>query len=179
MQPKHELEEILFGGFISVTGGIIAGFGLTLFLDKILEHPGLFILLPGLLAMRGDISGTMGARLSAALQLHRLSAKVKHSKVIRDNTIASFVLALVGSLCLGLVAFFATWLFFGVVSPSIIFIAVIATIISSVFMLPLTTGAVFWLFRHGFDPDDILGPYITTIGDIIMVSSLFLAVVVI
>ena len=39
-------------------------------------------------------------------------------------------------------------------------------------------GAVFWLFRHGLDPDDIMGPYITTIGDIIMVGSLYLAVTV-
>ena len=178
MYPKYELEEIVFAEFVSVTGGVLAGFGLTLFLDKILAHPGLFILLPGLLAMRGNVSGTMAARLSAALQLHRLSPRIKHSRTIRDNILASLILALVGGFVLGFVAFLATLLFFHTASPSIILISVLATIISSIFMLPLTTGAVFWLFRHGLDPDDIMGPYITTIGDIIMVGSLYLAVTV-
>jgi len=92
--------------------------------------------------------------------------------------LASLILALVGGFVLGFVAFLATLLFFHTASPSIILISVLATIISSIFMLPLTTGAVFWLFRHGLDPDDIMGPYITTIGDIIMVGSLYLAVTV-
>ncbi len=177
MLPKYEIEEILFAEFISVTGGVLAGLGLTLFIDKILAQPGLFILLPGLLAMRGDISATMAARLTAALHLHRLKPTTTHSKLIRDNTIAAFALALLDGAALGVVAFIATQLVFNTYNPTIIAIALIAALASTVFMLPLTTVAVFWLFKHGFEPDDIMGPYVTTIGDIIMIASIYLAVI--
>jgi mgtE-like transporter len=177
MRPKHEIEEILFAEFISVTGGVLAGLGLTLFIDKLLAQPGLFILLPGLLAMRGDVSGTMAARLSMALHLHHLNPETPHSKLIRDNTIASFVLALVSGLVLGIVAFVAALLIFNVSNPSIILIAVLSAFFSTLLMLPLTTAAVVWLFMHGFEPDDVMGPYVTTIGDIIMIASLYLAVI--
>lgn len=177
MRQNHEVGEILFAEFVSVTGGVLAGLGLTLFIDKIIAQPGLFILLPGLLAMRGDVSGTMAARLTVALQLHKLNPKVKHSKIIRDNSIASFSLAMLDGAALGIVAFIATKLIFGVTNPAIIPIAIISAFISTIFMLPLTTTAVFWLHKHGFDPNDVMGPYVTTIGDIIMIASLYLAVI--
>ena len=176
MYPKHEIGEILFAEFISVTGGIIAGLGLSMFIDKIIVHPGAFILIPGLLEMRGNISGTMAARLSSALHTHRLNPEITHSKIIRDNSIASFTLALIVGFILGIVAFIATNLVFGIAHYQLIAISVIAAFLSTLFMLPLTTLAVFWLFKHGFDPDDIMGPYVTTIGDIIMIVALYVAV---
>lgn len=179
MYPKHEVEEILFAEFISVTGGVLAGLGLTFFIDKIIAQPGLFILLPGLLAMRGDISGTMAARLGSALHRHKLNPKFTHGKIIRDNSIASLLLSLFDGIVLGVVAFIATKLIFGISNPAIITISVISAVISAIFMIPLTTSAVFWLFKRGIDPDDVMGPYVTTIGDIIMIASLYLAVSVI
>ncbi len=179
MYPKHEVEEIVFAEFVAVTGAVIAGVGLSLFIHKILAQPGLFILLPGLLAMRGNISGTAAARLSEALHLHRLSHWSKHSRIINDNVLASFFLTLISSVVLGIVAFFSAKLFFGIYNPSIILIALLAGIISSIILLPLITGAVFWLFKHNLDPDDIMGPYVTMLGDIVMVGSLFIAVVIV
>ena len=176
MYPKHEVGEILFAEFISVTGGVLAGLGLTFFMDKILAEPGLFILLPGLLAMRGDVSGTMAARMTAALHLHLINPAITHSKIIRDNTIASFFLAVFDGLALGIVAYLATLLIFKTAHLHIVFISLTSAILSTIFMLPLTTSAVFWLFRRGFDPNDIMGPYVTTIGDIIMIASLYVAV---
>jgi cation transporter-like permease len=46
-------------------------------------------------------------------------------------------------------------------------------------MIPLTTRTVVWLWRHGHHPENIMGPYITTIGDIISVVSLILAVIIV
>ena len=64
-----DFKEILFSQSMAVIGGIIAGTLLALYTDKILLIPGMVILIPGFLEMRGNISGTLSARLSSGLFL--------------------------------------------------------------------------------------------------------------
>jgi len=173
----REFEEILVIEFISVTGGVFAGALLAHFLDKLALIPGLLILMPGFLAMRGNISGAMAARLSTALHLG-LVLHDKDRHVLRSNTWAAFALGVLASVFLGIVAYLGTLLFFRMQSPDIILVAFIAGIISNLIMIPLTSWTTLWLFRHGHDPDNIMGPYITTVGDIVSVISLIIAVVI-
>jgi cation transporter-like permease len=42
--------------------------------------------------------------------------------------------------------------------------------------IPLTIYTTIWLFKHKFDPEDIMGPYVTTLGDIISILSIVLVV---
>lgn len=172
----REFEEILVSEFISVTGGVLAGALIATYLDKIALVPGLLILLPGFLAMRGNISGSLAARLGAALHLGLLK---KHPGLLHRNAWAAFTLSIVVSAILGLVAYAGTWLFFHIHHPQIILVAVIASIISNIILIPLTTKTTIWLFNHGHDPDNIMGPYITTVGDIVSVVSLIIAIVVV
>ncbi len=174
----REFEEILVIEFVSVTGGVLAGALLAQYLDKIALVPGLLILLPGFLAMRGDISGSMAARIGAALH----AGLLKHHKLgyfLRSNAWAAFVLGVVASVFLGIVAWLGTRWFFGVNSPDIILVALIASVISNLVLIPVTTRTTIWLFRHGHDPDNIMAPYITTIGDIVSVASLIIAILVV
>lgn len=174
----REFEEILFIEFISVTGGVFAGFLLANYLDKIALIPGLLILFPGFLAMRGNISGALAARVGAALHLGLLQHR-KHHYFLRANNLAAFCLGVAASLLLGIVAYLGTLLFFQASSPSIILVALIAGIISNIALIPLTSYTAVWLFKHGHDPDNIMGPYITTLGDIISVAALIIAVLVV
>jgi mgtE-like transporter len=177
--PKRtyrEFEEILVIEFISVTGGVLAGALLAYFLDKIALIPGLLILLPGFLAMRGNISGSLAARIGEALHLGLL----KHHNAryfLRKNNAAAFTLGVVVSVFLGLVAYASTWLFFRVNAPDIVLVALIAGVLSNLVLIPLTTHTAVWLFKKGHDPDNIMGPYITTVGDIVSVLALIIAVV--
>lgn len=172
----REFEEILVSEFISVTGGVLAGALIATYLDKIALVPGLLILLPGFLAMRGNISGSLAARIGAALHLGLLK---KHPGLLHRNVWAAFTLSIMVSIILGAVAYAGTWLFFHIHHPKIILVSVIASIISNVILIPLTTRATIWLFDHGHDPDNIMGPYITTVGDIVSVVSLIIAIVVV
>ncbi|HLD49254.1 MAG TPA: magnesium transporter, partial [archaeon] len=83
------------------------------------------------------------------------------------------------SAVLGTVAYFANLYFFGVNNISIIFIALFAGIFSNIIEIPITIFTTFWLFRHGHDPNNIMGPYVTTIGDIVSILSLLIAIVII
>ncbi|MBI4145427.1 magnesium transporter [Candidatus Woesearchaeota archaeon] len=175
----EDFKEMLVAELVSMTGGIAAGTILAFYTDKLALIPGLFILMPGFLAMRGSISASLAARISAALHLHKKSAERERSYFGKQNVHASFLLAIVTSFILGIVAYAGTRLIFNVDSPAILLISVIAAFISNVLMIPITFATTVWLFKKGYDPDNIMGPYITTIGDVVSILSLLTAIYII
>lgn len=171
-----DMSEILGAEFVSMTGGILGGLILTNLIDKIYLIPGLLILIPGFLETHGNILGSLSARISAALHLKKIKAKDEHSAFIRANTYASIIEAIALGLILGLVAYLITYFLFNISNTNLIFISLLAIIISIIIEIPITTATSFWLFKHGYDPDDIMGPYVTTLGDIISIVCLLIAV---
>lgn len=174
-----DFKEILFTQIISITGGILAGSFLAFALDKIYLIPGIFILLPGLLDMRGDISGSLSARLGAGLHLGAVKPRVYKNRILKGNIIAAFLLTVIVSIFLGIIAYFANYIIFDVNYPKIILFSVLTAFLASLIEVPLTIITTFWLFRHDFDPNNIMGPYISTTGDVITILSLLLVVVLI
>ena len=160
---------------VSMTGALLAGVVLAIYKQSFEILPALFILFPGFLEMRGSISGSLSARLTSGLFLHVIKPELKMSKPIIGNVIASLVLTLITSVVLGLVAYYATSYFMGVTNFAIVYIAVMAGLISSAIEIPVTIAATILIFKKGHDPDDIVGPYITTLGDITSVFSLLVA----
>lgn len=174
-----DFKEIISGEFISVTGGVLAGY----FLSRITNHleliPGLLIVIPALLELHGNILGSLSGRISTRLHLKQLKPKFYKSKILSDNIIASFLLMALVSLIIGLIAFLATSIFFKQVEINILFISFGAGIVSALFTIPLTVKSVFYLFKRKLDPDDIMGPYITTIGDISVIIAVLIVLLVI
>lgn len=175
-EPISDFREMLTAELVSVMGGIAVGTLLAFAVGKLALVPGLFILMPGFLAMRGSIAASLAARISTALHLRKKGASKERSQFGKQNIHASFLMALVVSLVLGLVAYVVTRLLFGIDVPEILFIALIAAFISNVLMIPIAFASTVWLFNHGYDPDDIMGPYITTVGDVVSMVSLLVAV---
>lgn len=178
MPLRKDFFEILTSEFVSITGGLAAGSMLALFISEIYLIPGLLILLPGFLEMRGNISGSLASRLSSGLFLNAFKPRLRRNRVLRSNLAASFALVLIVSLVLGVLAYAGSYFLFGVSSQKIILIAVLAGILSNLIEIPLTVVTTFWLFRRGHDPNNIMGPYVTTTGDIISVLSLLAAMVI-
>ncbi len=176
---RKDFREILSAELISVIGGLAAGLLLAFATNQIELIPGLLILLPGFLEMRGNISGSLSARLSSGLIVGAIKPEVANQRIVKGNVTASIILSVFLSLLLGVVAFFSIFLFFQIINYKIIFIALIAGVLSNLIEIPLTIITVFWLFSHGHDPNNIMGPYVTTTGDIISVVSLLVAMVVI
>ena len=179
MAIRKDFDEILTAEMASTAGGLAAGTMLAFITNKIELIPALLIFLPGFLEMRGNISGSLSARLSSALFLGVTKPKVKKNRILRGNVAAAMLLVVVVSLILGLVALFANWIFFGVLDHRIILIAVIAGMLSNLIEIPVSVLTTFWLFRHGHDPQNIMGPYDTAIGDVSSIISIFIAIVMI
>jgi mgtE-like transporter len=174
-----DFDEILTAEMASITGGVAAGTLLAYITHQVELIPALFIFLPGFLEMRGNISGSLSARLSSALFLDAAKPRVRKNRILRGNVLASILLVIVLSTMLGAVAFLANMAFFHVTDYRIIPIAFIAGLLSNLIEIPLTVFTTFWLFRHGYDPNNIMGPYVTTTGDISSIISIFIAIVII
>lgn len=174
-----DFREIMSTELISITGGIVAGLILTFATNKIEMVPGLLILLPGFLEMRGNISGSLASRLSAGLHVGALRPRYEKNRILHGNIVATFVLAIMISFFLGLMAFYVSLELFGISNVNIVYVAVIAGLLANFIEIPLTILTTFWLFRRGYDPNNIMGPYVTTTGDIISIVALLIALAVI
>lgn len=170
-----DFKEIFSAQLVSIIGGLIAGTFLAIYTDEILLIPGMLILLPGFLEMRGNISGTLSSRISSGLFLKVIKKEKMNTHLIRANILASSILALLVSLSLGLMAFLFNYLVLKIVIIKIIFLPIIAGIFSNVIEITITLFTTFYLFRKGHDPNNIMGPFITSTGDVTSIISLLVA----
>ena len=172
------IKEGLIALLICAVGDLIAGIILgkmTFFLET---FPGLLVIIPGAIGMRGNIFSSFASRLSTNLHIGIISAKFELSEQLNYNIFASFVLTLILSLFLGIVAKLMCLLLH---YPSMslidfILISVIAGIISNLIMLPITMFVSFKSFQHGWDPDNITSPIIAAFGDLFTLPAIILSI---
>ncbi len=170
--------DMLSSEMISVIGGLAAGTVIAAFTNQLLLIPGMLILLPGFLEMRGNISGPFASRLSAGLFLGVIKPKKEVTRITKGNLAASFFLAIVVSLALGIIASVFNYLVLHVFTLKVILMPLVAGIIANAIEIPLTMSVTFYLFRRGHDPNNIMGPFVTTSGDITSIVSLLIALVI-
>ena len=171
--------DIFASQLVSIAGGIAAGTVLAIYTGKILLIPGMLILIPGFLEMRGNISGSFASRLSSGMFLGVIKTNKIKTRIISGNLLASFMLAAVVSLALGVVAFLFNYLAFHEFALRIILLPLVAGIIANAIEIPLTLFVTFYLFRKGHDPNNIMGPFVTSTGDITSIVSLLIALAII
>jgi mgtE-like transporter len=172
-----DFEEIFYSQILSLLGGIVGGTLLAIYTNQLLMLPGMLILLPGFLEMRGNISGSFASRLSSGLFLGVINPKKYNTRIIRGNFIASFLLVILVTLALGIVAFAFSFFIFGIYAIKIIPMALLAGLLANLIEIPLTLYMTFYLFRKGHDPNNIMGTIITTTGDVISIISLLITMV--
>ena len=177
-EHKSIIKESLLALLICAIGDLCAGVILgkmTFFLET---FPGLLVIIPGAIGMRGNIFGSFASRLSTNLHIGIISPKFEFSEELNHNIFSSFVLTLVLSLFLAIVAKILC-IIFNQPSMSLIdfiLISVIAGIISNLIMLPITMFVSFKSFQHGWDPDNITSPIIAAFGDLFTLPAIILSV---
>ncbi|WP_296788545.1 magnesium transporter [uncultured Methanobrevibacter sp.] len=176
-EHKSIIKEGLIALLICAIGDLCAGVILgrmTFFLET---FPGLLVIVPGAIGMRGNIFGSFASRLSTNLHIGLISPQFEFSKDLNHNIFSSFVLTLVLSIFLGIVGKIFCMLMH---SPSMelidfILICTIAGLISNVIMLPITMFVSFKSFEHGWDPDNITSPIIAAFGDLFTLPAIILS----
>ncbi|RDI71735.1 magnesium transporter [Halopelagius longus] len=163
----------------SVGGGLLAGVVLSGMEAELKAVPGLLVIVPALLATRGNVYGSLGARIATALHQGliepRLSGADERLRAAAAAALANGVLA---SVFASVVAYFlllvlgrevaSVWVLVGV--------ALVAGVLSGLALTAVVIAVVFAGYRRGHNPDTLVGPLVTTTGDVFGVLFLLVAV---
>lgn len=167
--------------FLSIVTSIIAGLFLGKAEELLTMLPGLVVLVPAALGMRGNIFAALGSRIGSAMHMGTVSHFDRRNPAIKNNIYASMALTIIFSVVLGILAK-AILFAFGFESISIIdliLISFIGGILSGIVMLLVTIGITFLAFRKGWDPDNVTSPMITAFGDLFTVPALMIGAIIV
>jgi len=167
-------KEIFISEVFSLAVGLAAGSMLAAYVGKLSVIPGLFILLPGFLELSSSVSSSLSSRITAGLALGVI--KTVNNKIVKGNIAASFILMLIVTPILGFFGNILEYIFFGNVEYSLILPSLLAGLVTWAVLVPFTIFATFKLFKKGNDPNNVMGPVITSIGDVVGIASLLVAV---
>ena len=167
---KQSLPLIIFCGL----GAIVAGSTLGVMTELLKEIPGLIVIIPAIIALRGNISTAFGSRLGSAYHLGIIDADNLWNEELKQNIIGSLMLSFLVSIIIGILAYVSSILIRVYPNPvKLISIVLIAGIISGIILTLLTISIIYLVFKRGYDPDNITGPALATFGDIITMLCIF------
>ncbi len=172
------LKESLIALSICAVGDLFAGIILGNMEFFLKTYPGLMVIIPGAIGMRGNIFGSFGSRLSTHLHIGTLSPEFKRSDILSENITASLILTMVLSILLAIIAK-GVCIVFGFESISIydfVLISFFAGLVSTIIMLPITMFISLKSFEGGWDPDNITTPFIAAIGDVFTLPAIIISV---
>jgi mgtE-like transporter len=163
---RQSLPLILLCGFGELLAGLMLGS-----MARTLELlPGLLVLIPAIVGLKGNIDTTLGARLGSATHMGLVTTGRGWlaNPEMRHNLGAALFLSLFMSVASGVLAHL-TCVALGLPSAgpvALVLIAILAGAMSGVFLAFFTAWIVVTAFRRGIDPDNVTGPALSTLGDI-------------
>jgi mgtE-like transporter len=163
---------------LSAVGGLFAGAVLGGMQAELRDVAGLIVLVPALLATRGNVYGSLGARLGSALH----QGLIEPHFTLGDRRLNAAVAASVtnGLLVSAFAALLAAGLLLALGRPSaspatLVAIAVLSGAISGVLLVTAVVSVVFLGYRRGLNPDTLAGPVVTTTGDVVGIATMLFA----
>lgn len=174
---RRTLRQGLVALTLSTLAGFVAGLTLAHITGTLEELPGLLVLIPAAVGMKGTIFGAIGARLGTANVAGLLEPTLRPGGVLHRNVYVAVVTTFSSSLWLAVLARLASSVF-GVSSISIWRLATISIVggaIGSALILMITFALAALSARRGWDLDSVSTPMVTALGDMTTLPSLFLA----
>lgn len=162
---------------VTSAGEVVAGSVLGKMDHALAMIPGLMVLIPAVMDLRGNIGTALGSRVSTMLHLGILGRRFSFNNIIGHNVGASFSLTGAVALILGIIAHFVS-LLFGL--PSIgpvhlLLVALLAGLLAQLVLQPFTLFLTYTAFSKHLDPDNIVAPLLGMLGDVVSVIALFAA----
>ena len=139
--------------------------------------PGLLVLIPAAIGMRGNIFGALASRLGTSIHTGTFVLSRRRSTVVGQNILSALTLTFVVSLALAALAK-SMAVAFDLQAISLldfVVISMVGGLVSSAIVLAITIGVAAGSTRFGWDMDSVAAPVITAVGDMVTLPSLFLA----
>lgn len=163
---------------LSTCAGFVAGLVLGSITGTLEKLPGLLVLIPAAVGMRGTIFGAMGARLGTGVAAGLFEPTLRRGSLLSTNVVVGILSALLTSFYLAALAKLVAAAFGeeAVISFwDLVTISVIGGVLASSITLVVTIGIAVLSFRRGWDLDAVSTPMVTAIGDMVTLPALFLS----
>lgn len=162
---------------LSTAAGFVAGLILGSITGTLELLPGLLVLIPASVGMRGMIFGAMGARLGTGIAAGVFEPSLRRDGLLARNVEVAVISAVLSSFYLaGMAKLVASAFGEDTVSVwDLVTISVLGGVLASAVILVVTVVLAVQSFRRGWDLDAVSTPMVTAIGDMITLPALFLA----
>jgi mgtE-like transporter len=176
---QRTLRQGLVALVLSTFAGFVAGLTLSHISETLTLLPGLLVLIPAAVGMRGTIFGAIGARLGTSTHAGLFEATLKRTSVLGQNIEVGILTTLSSSLYLAALA----RLMMAALSPTrpsisfwdLVTISVVGGALGSIIILAVTIALSLLSHRRGWDLDAVSTPMVTALGDMATLPTLFLA----
>ncbi len=167
---------------IALFGGLFAGLVLEQILESVARFPGILVMVPVFLATRGNVYGALGGRIASGLHQGLIQPRFEYNERLVNAVLASFINGIGISLSIGVITWIALTLLPGwdvAALSELVGIMLISGVLTSVVLIFGLLALIFAGYKLGYDPDNLVGPIVTTLGDIFGMLFLFIAIVVV
>lgn len=174
---RRALGQGLVALVLSTAAGFLAGLTLAHLTDRLDRVPGLLVLIPAAVGMRGTIFGAIGARLGTANAAGTFEPTIRPGGVLHRNAEVAVITTLTSSIWLAVLARVVSAAF-GHPSVSIwglVTVSVVGGVLGSAVILAATVALSMRSFRRGWDLDSVSTPVVTALGDVATLPTLFAA----
>lgn len=171
---KHGLPILLFAVVVEIFAGQI----LQSKQDLLIVFPIFLVSFPVINSVGGNIGSVLGARLASGLHVGYINSSLK-DKEMHDNVIFSLLIGFIAYFVLAIIIYYMAVL--GNIASDIALVEFIGIIVLTGVLLVCVVSLVsvltaFISFKYGLDPDDMVAPVVTTVGDIMGITLLFVVI---
>ncbi len=163
--------------FSSLTAVVAGGF-LAAMTGTLERYPGLLVLVPAAIGMRGNIFGALGSRLATSIHAGTFRMSRRSEALVTQNVLASGVLSLVTAVMLALLVKVLSPIFGldSVIAISdLIVLSAVGALLSFLVLIVVTLGLAARSVHRGWDLDDVNAPLVSAVGDVVTLPALFIA----
>lgn len=176
-EEGRALRQGLAAILLTAVTGMVAGLTLAAVEETLERLPGLLLLVPAAIAMRGNIYGALASRLATALHLGTYDAGLRRDSFMGRQIEATTLLTIAMSVAIALLAYVFGAAFGLKPIPvwELVVIATVGGVLASAFLLVGTIALSVVAQRRDWSMDDVGAPMVTVAGDILTIPALVLA----
>lgn len=163
---------------LNTSTSLVAGAFLGSITSTFEDLPGLLVLVPAAIGLRGNIFGAFGNRISTSIHAGGFRLSVRRDTVLGQNVLGAAVLTLGISLLLAVVVkviAVALGLQHSISFLDLALVSVVGGVLGSIPVMAATLGLAAGAVRFGWDLDNVTAPLVSTLGDVLTLPALFIA----
>jgi mgtE-like transporter len=162
---------------IASATSLVAGLVLAGMDGRMEAIPGLLVLIPVSIGMRGNIFGALAARLGTSIHAGLFEVSRRRDGILYQNVYAATMLTIATSVAMALLARAIAGLLHIETVPvwDLIVIALVGGLLSSAVVLAVTVLLSIEALQRSWDLDSVGAPLITAIGDVVTLPCLLAA----